>query len=84
MLESETAVEAPYEEAIEARHLLRKMMTTAAKLRVPLKVDFQDYPDLPAKLVVYLCLWAARMEPNFFCNVLTWQVETSVMKKSLP
>ncbi len=33
-------VEAPYEEENEVRHLLRKMMTTAGKLRVPLKVDF--------------------------------------------
>ena len=31
--------EAPEEEANEVRHLTRSMMTTAAKLRVPLDVD---------------------------------------------
>ncbi len=35
-------IEAPREEAEQVRHLVRKMMTTAAKLRVPLEVDFQD------------------------------------------
>jgi DNA polymerase I len=34
-------VEAPEEEANEARHLVRRMMTTAAKLRIPLKVEIQ-------------------------------------------
>jgi len=33
-------VEAPQEEAEQVRHLMRKMMTTAAKLAVPLEVDF--------------------------------------------
>ena len=34
-------VEAPHEEAEQVRHLLRKMMTTAAKLKVPLEVDIK-------------------------------------------
>jgi DNA polymerase-1 len=34
-------VEAPHEGAEQVRHLLRKMMTTAAKLRVPLEVDIK-------------------------------------------
>jgi DNA polymerase I-like protein with 3'-5' exonuclease and polymerase domains len=33
-------VEAPHEKAEQVRHLIRKMMTTAGKLRVPLEVDF--------------------------------------------
>ena len=33
--------ECPEEEAEQVRHLLRKMMTTAAKLRVPLEVDIE-------------------------------------------
>lgn len=39
--ESETLqwVEAPKAEAGEVRHLVRRMMTTAAKLSVPLEVD---------------------------------------------
>lgn len=32
-------VEASYEDEGQVRHLVRKMMTTAAKLRVPLEVD---------------------------------------------
>jgi DNA polymerase I len=32
-------VEAPHEEAEQVRHLLRKMMTTTGKLRVPLEVE---------------------------------------------
>jgi DNA polymerase I-like protein with 3'-5' exonuclease and polymerase domains len=35
-------VEAPHEEAEQVRHLMRKMMTTAARLRVPVGVDFKD------------------------------------------
>jgi DNA polymerase-1 len=35
-------VEAPSEEATEVRHLIQRMMTTAAKLTVPLEVDFKD------------------------------------------
>ncbi len=34
-------VEAPHQEAEQVRHLLRKMMTTAARLRVPVGVDFK-------------------------------------------
>ena len=34
-------VEAPHEEAEQVRHLLRKMMTTAGKLKVPLEVDLK-------------------------------------------
>ena len=34
-------VEAPHEEAEQVRHLVRKMMTTAGKLRVPLEVDIK-------------------------------------------
>jgi DNA polymerase I len=34
-------VEAPHEEAEQVRHLVRKMMTTAAKFRVPLEVDIK-------------------------------------------
>jgi DNA polymerase I len=34
-------VECPEEEAEQVRHLMRKMMTTAAKLRVPLEVDIK-------------------------------------------
>ncbi|HTY21820.1 MAG TPA: DNA polymerase [Desulfomonilaceae bacterium] len=34
-------VEAPQEEATEVRHLMKRMMTTAAKLTVPLEVDFK-------------------------------------------
>jgi DNA polymerase-1 len=35
-------VEAPQKEAEQARYLMKKMMTTAAKLKVPLEVDFSD------------------------------------------
>jgi DNA polymerase I len=35
-------VEAPHAEAEQVRHLVRRMMTTAARLRVPLEVDFKD------------------------------------------
>jgi DNA polymerase I len=35
-------VEAPHAEVEQVRHLLRKMMTTAARLRVPLEVDCKD------------------------------------------
>jgi DNA polymerase I len=35
-------VEAPREEATEVRHLIQRMMTTAAKLTVPLEVDSKD------------------------------------------
>ncbi len=35
-------VEAPHQEAEQVRHLLRKMMTVAGKLKGPLKVDFRD------------------------------------------
>jgi DNA polymerase I-like protein with 3'-5' exonuclease and polymerase domains len=35
-------VEAPHQEAEQVRHLLRKMMITAGKLRVPLEVDFEQ------------------------------------------
>ena len=35
-------VEAPHEEAEQVRHLVRKMMTTAGKLKVPLAVDFEQ------------------------------------------
>jgi DNA polymerase I-like protein with 3'-5' exonuclease and polymerase domains len=34
-------VEAPHEEAEQVRHLVRKLMTTAAKFRVPLEVDIK-------------------------------------------
>ncbi len=34
-------VEAPEEEAVEVKRLMEKMMTTAAKLSVPLAVEFQ-------------------------------------------
>ena len=34
-------VEAPHAEAEQVRHLLRKMMTTAGKLKVPLEVDLK-------------------------------------------
>ena len=34
-------VQVPKEEAEQVRHLLRKMMTTAAKLKVPLEVDMK-------------------------------------------
>ena len=34
-------VEAPHDEAEQVRHLLRKMMTTAGKLKVPLEVDIK-------------------------------------------
>jgi len=34
-------VEAPKREAEQARYLMKKMMTTAAKLKVPLAVDFE-------------------------------------------
>jgi DNA polymerase I len=32
-------VEAPQEETVDVKHLVRRMMTTAAKLTVPLPVD---------------------------------------------
>ena len=35
-------VEAPHEEAGQVRHLMRRMMTTAGKLNVPLAVDFEQ------------------------------------------
>jgi len=35
-------VESPREKADEARYLMKKMMTTAGKLAVPLEVDFVD------------------------------------------
>jgi DNA polymerase I-like protein with 3'-5' exonuclease and polymerase domains len=35
-------VETPHEEAEQVKHLIRKMMTTAANLRVPLEAEFQD------------------------------------------
>jgi DNA polymerase I len=35
-------VECPEEEAKQVRHLLRKTMTTAANLSVPLEAEFQD------------------------------------------
>jgi len=35
-------VEAPQGEADQARYLMKKMMTTAGKLAVPLEVDFVD------------------------------------------
>jgi len=35
-------VDASEEEAEQVRHLMRKMMTTAARLRVPVRVDFKD------------------------------------------
>jgi DNA polymerase I-like protein with 3'-5' exonuclease and polymerase domains len=34
-------VECPENEAEQVRHLVRKMMTTAAKLKVPLEVDIK-------------------------------------------
>jgi DNA polymerase I len=34
-------VEAPKEEAVEVRHLVEKMMTTAAKLKVPLELELK-------------------------------------------
>jgi DNA polymerase-1 len=34
-------VEVPAEEADQVRHLMRRMMATAAKLRVPLVADFE-------------------------------------------
>jgi DNA polymerase I-like protein with 3'-5' exonuclease and polymerase domains len=34
-------VEAPHEEAEQVRHLLRKMMITAGKLKVPMEVDIK-------------------------------------------
>jgi DNA polymerase I-like protein with 3'-5' exonuclease and polymerase domains len=35
-------IEAPHQEAEQVRHLLRKMMTSAGKLKVLLEVDFPD------------------------------------------
>ena len=35
-------VEAPHEEETQVRHLVRKMMTAAGKLNVPLAVDFEQ------------------------------------------
>jgi DNA polymerase I-like protein with 3'-5' exonuclease and polymerase domains len=34
-------MEAPQEEAEQVRHLMRRMMTTAGKLRIPLEVDIK-------------------------------------------
>jgi len=34
-------MEAPHEEAQQVRHLVRKMMTTAGKLKVPLEVGIK-------------------------------------------
>jgi DNA polymerase I len=34
-------VDAPQAEAEQVKHLMRKMMTTAAKLKAPLRVDFK-------------------------------------------
>ncbi len=42
MIHDSLWVESPGEEAAEVRHLMRRMMTTAAKLRVPLVVGFSD------------------------------------------
>jgi len=42
MIHDSLWVEAPNEEAEQVRHLLRRMMTRAAKLTVPLAVDLQD------------------------------------------
>jgi DNA polymerase I-like protein with 3'-5' exonuclease and polymerase domains len=36
-----SCVEAPQEEANEARHLMRRMLTSAGKLRIPLEVDIK-------------------------------------------
>jgi DNA polymerase I-like protein with 3'-5' exonuclease and polymerase domains len=41
MIHGALCVEAPHEEAEQVRNLLRKMMTTAAKLKVPLEVDIK-------------------------------------------
>jgi DNA polymerase I-like protein with 3'-5' exonuclease and polymerase domains len=35
-------VESPHKEAKQVRHLVRKMMTTAGKLRIPLDVDIKQ------------------------------------------
>jgi DNA polymerase I-like protein with 3'-5' exonuclease and polymerase domains len=35
-------VETPHEEAEQIRHLIQEVITTAAKLKVPLEVDFKD------------------------------------------
>jgi DNA polymerase I len=34
-------IEAPQEEAEQVRHLMRRMMTTAGKLKVPLSVEME-------------------------------------------
>jgi len=34
-------VEAPHEEASEVRRLVKRMMTTAGRLDVPLEIDFE-------------------------------------------
>jgi DNA polymerase I-like protein with 3'-5' exonuclease and polymerase domains len=49
-------VEAPHDEAEQVRHLMRRMMTTTAKLRVPLDVDVKSH-DGGAVFVIRCLRW---------------------------